>query len=68
MTRVYRPRSAGAFELFGESLDSITPVQAQARGVSVIWQDLALFPNMSVAENIAFDEMVGLRPASITAA
>lgn len=65
VTGVYRPESAEAFELFGESLDSITPVQARARGVSVIWQDLALFPNMSVAENIAFDEMVGLRPRGV---
>jgi simple sugar transport system ATP-binding protein len=31
-------------------------------GVAVIWQDLALFPHMTVAENIAFDEMVGVLP------
>ncbi|MFV0382574.1 sugar ABC transporter ATP-binding protein [Paracoccus sp. (in: a-proteobacteria)] len=61
VTGVYQPEAAELFELFGERLDSITPVQSRARGVSVIWQDLALFPNMSVAENIAFDEMVGLR-------
>ncbi|RCW80491.1 sugar ABC transporter ATP-binding protein [Paracoccus lutimaris] len=65
VTGVYQPDGAEAFELFGERLESITPVQSRARGVSVIWQDLALFPNMSVAENIAFDEMVGLRPRGV---
>ena len=29
------------------------------KGVAVIWQDLALFPEMTVAENIAFDGLVG---------
>ena len=28
----------------------------------MIWQDLALFPHMSVAENIAFDDLVGFLP------
>ncbi len=65
VTGVYQPDTAEVFELFGERLDRITPVQARAMGVSVIWQDLALFPNMSVAENIAFDEMVGLRPQPV---
>jgi simple sugar transport system ATP-binding protein len=65
VTGVYRPEAAEAFELFGEHLEGITPVQSRAKGVSVIWQDLALFPNMSVTENIAFDEMVGLRPRGV---
>jgi len=65
VTGVYKPEIAETFELFGERLDGITPVQARAKGVSVIWQDLALFPNMSVTENIAFDEMVGLRPRGV---
>lgn len=65
VTGVYKPESAGLIELFGERLDGITPVQARDRGVSVIWQDLALFANMSVAENIAFDAMVGLRPRGV---
>ncbi|MCA0272246.1 MAG: sugar ABC transporter ATP-binding protein [Proteobacteria bacterium] len=65
VTGVYRPETADLIELFGEKLEAITPVMARAKGVSVIWQDLALFPNMSVAENIAFDEMVGLRPKGV---
>ncbi len=65
VTGVYTPEIAKQFELFGDKVESMTPVQARNRGVSVIWQDLALFPNMSVAENIAFDEMVGLRPKGV---
>ncbi|MGQ7848083.1 sugar ABC transporter ATP-binding protein [Granulosicoccus sp. 3-233] len=65
VTGVHRPETAERIELFGETLDTITPVIARARGVSVIWQDLALFPNMSVAENIAFDDMVGLSPRGV---
>ncbi|MES2667796.1 MAG: sugar ABC transporter ATP-binding protein [Pseudomonadota bacterium] len=65
VTGVYRPNSADLLELFGERLDTITPVLARAKGVSVIWQDLALFPNMSVAENITFDDLVGLRPRGL---
>ncbi len=65
VTGVYRPEAAERIELFGETLAAITPVQARAKGVSVIWQDLALFPNMSVAENIAFDGLVGLAPRGV---
>jgi len=36
-----------------------TPQIARRNGVAVIWQDLALFPEMTVAENIAFDGLVG---------
>ncbi|MBN9073417.1 MAG: sugar ABC transporter ATP-binding protein [Rhizobiales bacterium] len=65
VTGVYTPEIAEQFELFGAKVEGMTPVQARNRGVSVIWQDLALFPNMTVAENIAFDEMVGLRPKGV---
>jgi len=32
----------------------------------VIWQDLALFPEMSVAENIAFDSLLGNKPRLVS--
>jgi simple sugar transport system ATP-binding protein len=62
VTGVYTPDPGAEIELFGESLAAITPARARALGLAVIWQDLALFPHMTVAENIAFDEMVGLLP------
>lgn len=65
VTGVHQPEHADLIELFGEKVERINPVQARQKGVSVIWQDLALFPHMTVAENIAFDDMVGLRPRSV---
>jgi simple sugar transport system ATP-binding protein len=65
VTGVYTPDDGAGLELFGEELDSITPTQARRLGVAVIWQDLALFPHMTVAENIAFDEMVGALPRPV---
>ena len=46
-------------DYFGESVAAPTPQLARHKGVAVIWQDLALFPEMTVAENIAFDGLVG---------
>ena len=40
----------------------MSPVTAQAAGIQVIWQDLALFPEMTVAENIAFQTVLGRWP------
>ncbi|MEM9342881.1 MAG: sugar ABC transporter ATP-binding protein [Pseudomonadota bacterium] len=62
VTGVYMPDPGAEMELFGQSLASVSPTKARALGVAVIWQDLALFPHMTVAENIAFDDMVGLMP------
>ncbi|MBQ2262767.1 MAG: sugar ABC transporter ATP-binding protein [Loktanella sp.] len=66
VTGVHQPETAELIELFGEAVDRINPVQARQMGVSVIWQDLALFPHMSVAENIAFDSLVGLKPRTVS--
>lgn len=62
VTGVYTPDPGAGIELFGEPVTAISPTRARALGIAVIWQDLALFPHMTVAENIAFDEMVGLVP------
>ncbi|EJB06657.1 LOW QUALITY PROTEIN: ABC-type sugar transport system, ATPase component [Rhizobium leguminosarum bv. trifolii WSM597] len=57
---VYRPAEGAEFVFDGEAISHMTPGMAQARGIQIIWQDLALFPEMSVAENIAFQR--GSRP------
>lgn len=36
----------------------VTPADAKRNGVHVIWQDLAVFPDLTVAENITFDSYV----------
>jgi simple sugar transport system ATP-binding protein len=56
---VYQATPGARTEYFGESVAAPTPQLARAKGVAVIWQDLALFPEMTVAENIAFDGLVG---------
>ncbi|WIY82334.1 ATP-binding cassette domain-containing protein [Propionimicrobium sp. PCR01-08-3] len=51
---------SGQIIIGGTEIEAITPRDAIAHGVRVIYQDLALFPNMTVAENIAFEG--GARP------
>lgn len=59
ITGVYRPEAGAEIIYDGQAYSHMSPVTAQASGIKVIWQDLALFPEMSVAENIAFEAMVG---------
>lgn len=62
VTGVYTPDPGARLEVFGENSEQTNPTRSRAQGIAVIWQDLALFPHMSVAENIGFDEMVGGLP------
>lgn len=62
ITGVYQPEVGAEMELFGDRLSAISPNLARQKGIAVIWQDLALFPEMTVAENIAFETMLGNRP------
>ena len=66
VTGVYTPDPGARIEIFGQEIESVTPNLARSLGIEVIWQDLALFPHMTVAENIAFDEMVGARPQLVS--
>ncbi|AHC14906.1 sugar ABC transporter ATP-binding protein [Salinispira pacifica] len=47
-----QPKDDGVLELFGEQVDFRGPSDSQARGVSMIHQELAVVPYRSVAENI----------------
>ncbi len=44
---------AGALEVRGQSVRHLTPALAGALGIATIYQQPALFPHLSVAENIA---------------
>src|SRR5690349_16488413 len=49
---VHRPDS-GTLELDGAPIELSTPADAKAAGIAVIYQEPTLFPDLSVAENIA---------------
>ena len=49
----------GSIELDGIPLGALTPSQARRLGIAVIYQQPALFPDMSVAENIALRTQSG---------
>ncbi len=66
ITGVCMPEPGAEIALFGEPVSGITPEAARRAGIAVIWQDLALFPEMSVAENIAFETLLGDRPRGVS--
>ena len=57
LTGVYAIDS-GEIRLAGEAVDFTTPAQAQAAGISTVYQEVNLCENLSVAENI----MLGREP------
>src|SRR5580658_8078315 len=48
----------GEIILEGKAHSHLSPSASQRFGVQIIYQDLSLFPNLSVAENIAFRHQV----------
>jgi simple sugar transport system ATP-binding protein len=62
ITGVYRPQDGAVIEFDGQTYSHMSPVTAQNSGIQVIWQDLALFPEMTVAENIPFQTLLGRWP------
>ncbi len=51
---VYQP-SDGEIYIGGNQYSQVRPIDAIRAGIQVIYQDFALFPNLSVAENIALN-------------
>jgi simple sugar transport system ATP-binding protein len=51
LTGVYR-RDAGHITLDGRDIDANSPGQAQALGISAVYQEINLIPYLSVAENL----------------
>ena len=50
----YTP-DAGTLEIDGKSYEKMTPQLAITSGIQVIYQDLSLFPNLTVRENLALN-------------
>jgi len=66
ITGVYQPEPGAEMRIFGKDHAQITPTLARKAGIAVIWQDLALFAEMTVAENIAFETLLGNRPRGLS--
>ena len=49
---VYNPDPGALFFFEGKEAKIVKPLDATKKGISIIYQDLSLFPNLSVAENI----------------
>lgn len=66
ITGVYRPEPGARMQIFGQDFPQISPNLARNAGIAVIWQDLALFAEMTVAENIGFETLLGNRPRAVS--
>jgi simple sugar transport system ATP-binding protein len=56
---VLRPEPEGRIVIEGREYPHLNPVQSTGCGIQVIYQDLSLFPNLTVAENIAVGRHLG---------
>lgn len=54
---VYTPDEGNIF-LNSHAYKKLTPIESIREGVQVIYQDFSLFPNLSVAENLAINEQI----------
>ncbi len=51
----------GTVELNGRKYDRLEPIDSIREGIQVIYQDFSLFPNLTVAENLAINHQVERR-------
>jgi simple sugar transport system ATP-binding protein len=56
---VHASDPGGEIAIDGVSHRDLTPHRAKSLGIQVIYQDLSLFPNLTVLENIAVDSELG---------
>jgi simple sugar transport system ATP-binding protein len=61
---------AGVIEVGDQTYEQLTPRKAIGAGIEVIFQDFSLFPNLTVAENIAVSTVIArgrrtVRPAEL---
>jgi simple sugar transport system ATP-binding protein len=62
ITGIYKSNLGSHFSVAGNVVEAMSPAQARAAGIVVIWQDLALFNEMTVAENIGIEAVLGGLP------
>ncbi|HEY85439.1 MAG TPA: sugar ABC transporter ATP-binding protein [Chloroflexi bacterium] len=49
-------RDSGSIVINGKEFEKLSPIDAIREGIQVIYQDFSLFPNLTVAENIALNQ------------
>ncbi|PWJ48952.1 sugar ABC transporter ATP-binding protein [Faecalicatena contorta] len=54
-------RNSGTLEFDGEVIEKMTPIDAIMKGIQVIYQDFAVFPNLSVMENLAINSQLAAK-------
>ncbi|MDD2925298.1 sugar ABC transporter ATP-binding protein [Rhodoferax sp.] len=59
LSGVNQPEPGAVIEIDGQRREHLTPHLSKQLGIQVIYQDLSLFPNLSVAENISIEEALG---------
>ena len=55
---VLQPDSGAEIRIDGRSLRHLSAFDSISAGIQVIYQDLALFPNLTVAENVAMSQYI----------
>lgn len=53
----YKP-DGGTIEVDGKNYPVMTPAEAIKAGIQVIYQDFSIFPNLTVIENLAFNQIL----------
>lgn len=51
-------KDEGKVTFEGQEIDKITPAEATKLGIQVIYQDLSIFPNLTVMENLAINSEI----------
>ncbi|MGE5606763.1 MAG: sugar ABC transporter ATP-binding protein [Bacteroidota bacterium] len=59
LSGVYQPDEGATITIDGQVVSHLSPILALRKGITVIYQDFSLFPNLTVAENIAIGLAVG---------
>ncbi len=54
----FQPQDSGMIEFNGTVYESLSPVVSIDLGIQVIYQDLSVFPNLSVQENLAINTVL----------
>lgn len=55
----FQNQDSGTIEFDGKVYENLNPSEAIAAGIQVIYQDMSIFPNLTVQENLAINTVVG---------